>query len=114
MTKTRLRVSFLILATIGMAHPAAAAAPASPAHLSALGTAPGAATVTWDASPGATSYQVYADVDPRLHSIAIDSKGNLYTTETYEGKRLQKFAYKGMATVPAMQGVVWPKKTTTE
>ena len=32
-----------------------------------------------------------------VHSIAIDSKGNLYTTETYEGKRLQKFVYKGMA-----------------
>jgi len=32
-------------------------------------------------------------------SIANDSKGNIYTTETYEGKRLQKFAYKGMAEV---------------
>lgn len=49
-----------------------------------------------------------------VHSIAIDSKGNLYTTETYEGKRLQKFVYKGMATVPAVQGVVWPTKTTTD
>lgn len=47
-----------------------------------------------------------------VHSIAIDSKGNLYTTETYEGKRLQKFVYKGMATVPVVQGVVWPGKTT--
>ena len=26
-----------------------------------------------------------------VHSIAVDSKGNLYTTETYEGKRVQKF-----------------------
>ncbi len=26
-----------------------------------------------------------------VHSIATDSKGNIYTTETYEGKRLQKF-----------------------
>ena len=34
-----------------------------------------------------------------VHSIATDSKGNLYTTETYEGKRLQKFVYKGMGTV---------------
>ena len=25
-----------------------------------------------------------------VHSLAVDSKGNLYTTETYEGKRLQK------------------------
>jgi DNA-binding beta-propeller fold protein YncE len=47
-----------------------------------------------------------------VHSIAIDSKGNLYTTETYEGKRLQKFVYKGMAPVTKTdQGVVWPKKT---
>jgi DNA-binding beta-propeller fold protein YncE len=46
-----------------------------------------------------------------VHSIAIDSKGNLYTTETYEGKRLQKFVYKGMAPVTKdNQGVVWPRK----
>jgi DNA-binding beta-propeller fold protein YncE len=46
-----------------------------------------------------------------VHSIAIDSKGNLYTTETYEGKRLQKFVYKGMATVTKdNQGVIWPRK----
>jgi hypothetical protein len=31
-----------------------------------------------------------------VHSIAIDSKGNLYTAETWEGKRLQKFAFQGM------------------
>jgi DNA-binding beta-propeller fold protein YncE len=44
-----------------------------------------------------------------VHSIAIDSKGNLYTTETYEGKRLQKFVYKGMAAVTkANQGTTWP------
>jgi DNA-binding beta-propeller fold protein YncE len=29
-------------------------------------------------------------------SIAVDSKGNVYTGETYEGKRVQKFIYKGM------------------
>jgi DNA-binding beta-propeller fold protein YncE len=47
-----------------------------------------------------------------VHSIAIDSKGNLYTTETYEGKRLQRFLYKGMAPVTKMdQGVVWPRST---
>ena len=33
------------------------------------------------------------------HSIALDSKGNLYTAETYEGKRLQKFVYKGIGAV---------------
>lgn len=30
-------------------------------------------------------------------SIAVDSKGNVYTGETYEGKRLQRFLFKGMA-----------------
>jgi DNA-binding beta-propeller fold protein YncE len=45
-----------------------------------------------------------------VHSIATDSKGNLYSTETYEGKRIQKFVYKGMAPVRAKdQGVLWPK-----
>jgi hypothetical protein len=45
-----------------------------------------------------------------VHSVATDSKGNLYTTETYEGKRLQKFVYKGMGTVAAgSQGVLWPR-----
>jgi hypothetical protein len=45
-----------------------------------------------------------------VHSIAIDSKGNLYTTETYDGRRLQKFVYKGITSVPRDQGVVWPGK----
>jgi DNA-binding beta-propeller fold protein YncE len=45
-----------------------------------------------------------------VHSIATDSKGNLYTTETYEGKRLQKFVYKGIGAVAAgEQGVPWPR-----
>ena len=44
-----------------------------------------------------------------VHSIAIDSKGNLFTTETYEGRRIQKFVYKGLAPVTKTdQGVVWP------
>jgi DNA-binding beta-propeller fold protein YncE len=29
-------------------------------------------------------------------SIAVDSKGNVYTGETYEGKRVQKFVFKGL------------------
>ena len=46
-----------------------------------------------------------------VHSIATDSKGNIYTTETYRGQRVQKFVYKGLAAVPkADQGVVWPKQ----
>lgn len=45
-----------------------------------------------------------------VHSIATDSKGNLYTTETYEGKRVQKFVYKGLAPVAKLdQGTVWPQ-----
>ena len=45
-----------------------------------------------------------------LHSIATDSKGNIYTTETYRGQRVQKFVYKGLAPVTKKdQGVVWPK-----
>ena len=46
-----------------------------------------------------------------VHSIATDSKGNVYTTETWEGKRLQKFVYKGIGNVmTANQGVLWPKR----
>ena len=44
-----------------------------------------------------------------VHSIATDSTGNIYTTETYEGKRLQKFVYKGIGEVEADQGTPWPK-----
>jgi hypothetical protein len=47
-----------------------------------------------------------------LHSIAVDSKGNLYTTETYQGRRVQKFTYKGLAPVTRKdQGVAWPTST---
>jgi len=47
-----------------------------------------------------------------LHSIALDSKGNLYTTETYQGRRVQKFTYKGLAPVTRKdQGTVWPTST---
>ena len=44
-----------------------------------------------------------------VHSIATDSKGNIFTTETYRGQRVQKFVYKGMTPVTKKdQGVVWP------
>jgi DNA-binding beta-propeller fold protein YncE len=44
------------------------------------------------------------------HSIATDSKGNIYVTETYRGQRVQKFVYKGLGPVTKEdQGVVWPK-----
>jgi hypothetical protein len=45
---------------------------------------------------GRTAGQFYA-----VHNIIADSKGNLYTTETYRGQRVQKFVYKGM--VPLSQ-----------
>ena len=49
-----------------------------------------------------------------VHSIAVDSKGNIYTTETWEGKRLQKFVNKGLAPVTtAHQGTVWPRVPPT-
>jgi DNA-binding beta-propeller fold protein YncE len=45
-----------------------------------------------------------------VHSIATDSKGNIYTTETYRGQRVQRFVYKGLAPVTTKdQGVLWPK-----
>jgi DNA-binding beta-propeller fold protein YncE len=45
-----------------------------------------------------------------VHSIAADSKGNLFTTETYRGQRVQKFVYKGLGPVTKEdQGVLWPK-----
>ncbi len=31
----------------------------------------------------------------------VDAKGNLYVTEVQDGKRVQKFVYKGMAQMPA-------------
>jgi hypothetical protein len=48
-----------------------------------------------------------------VHSIATDSKGNVFTTETYRGQRVQKFIYKGIGQVTKRdQGVLWPKRTT--
>jgi hypothetical protein len=45
-----------------------------------------------------------------VHGLVTDSKGNIYTTETYEGKRVQKFVFKGMAPVTVMdQGTPWPE-----
>lgn len=45
-----------------------------------------------------------------VHSIATDSRGNIYTTETYEGKRVQKFVFKGVEAVRARnQGAPWPR-----
>ncbi|MGD8288502.1 MAG: hypothetical protein PVI31_07765 [Gemmatimonadota bacterium] len=44
-----------------------------------------------------------------VHSIATDSQGNIFTTETYEGSRLQKFRYMGMGPNPGGDtGPAWP------
>ncbi len=46
-----------------------------------------------------------------VHSIATDSKGNIFTTETYEGRRLQKFVYKDIGPVTRRdQGTAWPSR----
>ncbi len=42
------------------------------------------------------------------HNLAVDSKGNLYVAETYQGARVQRFLYKGVGLVDKDQGVLWP------
>ena len=44
-----------------------------------------------------------------VSGVATDSKGNLYTVEGSEGKRLQRFVFKGVGSVSRNQGLVWPK-----
>jgi DNA-binding beta-propeller fold protein YncE len=47
-----------------------------------------------------------------VHGVATDSKGNLYTVETYEGKRVQKFLYKGVGPIASKnEGVLWPSRS---
>jgi DNA-binding beta-propeller fold protein YncE len=38
------------------------------------------------------------------HNVSLDSKGNLYTVETYTGARVQKFSYKGLGSVAQPEG----------
>ena len=62
-------------------------------------------TLTTFGDGGRQPGQFYA-----VHSIATDSKGNVFTTETYRGQRVQKFLFKGLSAVTKMdQGTVWPK-----
>jgi hypothetical protein len=45
-----------------------------------------------------------------VHNLATDSKGNLYTAETYTGARVQRFLYKGIGDAPkGDQGTLRPK-----
>jgi hypothetical protein len=46
-----------------------------------------------------------------VHSIATNSKGDIFTTETYRGQRVQKFIYRGLAAVSGPNsGVPWTTK----
>jgi hypothetical protein len=51
----------------------------------------------WFGGGGRQPGQFYA-----VHSIVTDSKGNIFTTETYEGKRVQKWVYKGLKPLDAV------------
>lgn len=51
----------------------------------------------------------YAGQFQAAHSIDTDSQGNLYVTETYEGRRLHKFIYMGIGDAPRHQGAAWPR-----
>jgi DNA-binding beta-propeller fold protein YncE len=45
-----------------------------------------------------------------VHNLDTDSKGNLYSAETYTGARVQRFVYKGLRPVTKKdQGVPWPQ-----
>ena len=46
--------------------------------------------------------------------VGVDKNDHVYITETYEGKRVQKFVYKGIGPVTKdNQGVVWPTRTSS-
>jgi DNA-binding beta-propeller fold protein YncE len=53
----------------------------------------------------------YAGQFQAVHSIDTDSQGNLYATETYEGRRLHKFIYMGIGDAPRHQGAAWPRSS---
>jgi DNA-binding beta-propeller fold protein YncE len=53
----------------------------------------------------------YAGEFQAIHSIDTDSQGNIYATETYEGRRLHKFVYMGIGDAPRHQGAAWPPRT---
>jgi WD40 repeat protein len=52
----------------------------------------------------------YPGMFQAVHSIATDSQGNIYITETYEGRRVQKFTYRGVGPVARHQGAAWPRR----
>lgn len=44
-----------------------------------------------------------------VSGVATDSRGNLYTIEADQGKRLQRFVFRGVGAVNREQGVLWPR-----
>ena len=56
-----------------------------------MGLVPGSSRRSTFGGAGHWAGQFYG-----AHNLAVDSKGNLFITETYEGKRVQKFAYRGL------------------
>ena len=74
------------------------------AALIALVTAGGSTLLAHDVPDAVTAGQFYAP-----HRVAVDSRGNLFTTETYEGKRVQKFVYRGLRKVAKEQGGAWAR-----
>jgi hypothetical protein len=53
----------------------------------------------------------YAGMLQAAHSIASDSQGNVYVTETYQGRRLHKYQFMGIGMVPRDQGATWPQSS---
>jgi hypothetical protein len=47
-----------------------------------------------------------------VHNIVTDAKGDIFTTETYHGQRVQKFVYKGMVPLSEVKSggvkAIWP------
>ncbi|MGA3213859.1 MAG: hypothetical protein ABSD20_21330 [Terriglobales bacterium] len=47
-----------------------------------------------------------------VHNLVTDSKGDIFTTETYHGQRVQKFVYKGLVPLSKVQqggvSAIWP------
>jgi hypothetical protein len=39
-----------------------------------------------------------------LHHMTTDTKGNLYSSEVEDGRRIQKFVFKGLVSMPATTG----------
>jgi hypothetical protein len=70
---------------------------------------------TWDVAFSRDKEQKYMYVvdgqNMKVYIMDRKSLEVLYTTETYEGKRIQKFAYQGIKSIPQNNaGPAWPKK----